>query len=222
MTWRPRARRRRKTAQRCEKARAAPDSRTPPRAPWCSAINRSRATRAGASRRCALRQIVVDGWRNVTRHSAARESRPRVPRRRRSRTRPGRGETAEEAGRDRRSLKPRPRRRRSAPARQAATRSRRIAPRRASCKYARRDWGAASDGQRRPSSGRPANKEAPLRSYMGQTQASSNPLQRAARRPRARNTGGALSSRDISRTTDTHGTGTGRRQHGLTANTRMR
>jgi len=43
----------------------------------------------------------------LTRHSAARESRPRVPRRRRSRTRPGRGETADEAGRDRRSLKPR-------------------------------------------------------------------------------------------------------------------
>ena len=44
----------------------------------------------------------------LTRHSAARESRPRVPRRRRSRTRPGRGETADEAGRDRRSLKPSP------------------------------------------------------------------------------------------------------------------
>ena len=42
----------------------------------------------------------------LTRHSAARGSRLRVPRRRRSRTRPGRGETAEEAGRDRRSVKP--------------------------------------------------------------------------------------------------------------------
>ena len=49
---------------------------------------------------------VVVGGAMLTRHSAARESRPRVPRRRRSRTRPGRGETADEAGRDRRSLKP--------------------------------------------------------------------------------------------------------------------
>jgi hypothetical protein len=105
MTWRPCARRRRKTALRCEEARAAPDSVVPRSTlRWMRCVPYSGpGGRPGGSMGGQQDGAVLS---LLTRHSAARESRPRVPRRRRSRTRPGRGETADEAGRDRRSLKP--------------------------------------------------------------------------------------------------------------------